>query len=90
MKDYLEISYDSNPKGNTIKEAEHTNLYDDCFKETAKLWKDFDSKIELIVSTNLDRIFFKKGKHKYYEIFEDKRTNIIGISKKYHFFILLH
>ena len=36
MEDYLEISYDSNPKGNTIKEAEQTNLYDDCFKETAK------------------------------------------------------
>ena len=85
MEDYLEISYDSNPKGNTIKEAEHTNLYDDCFKGTSKLWKYYDSKIDLIESTDLRRIFLKKGKPAYYEIFEDKRTDIIGISKKISF-----
>ena len=82
MEDYLEISYDSYPKSKFIKQIEHKNLYDDCLKETAKLWKDFNSKIDLIESTNLGRIFFKKGKHKYYEIFEDKRTDIIWIFKK--------
>ena len=77
MEDYLEISYDSYPKSKFIKQIEYKNLYDDCLKETAKLWKDFDSKIDLIESTNLGRILFKKGKHEYYEIFGDKRTDII-------------
>ena len=59
MEDYLEINYDPNHKKNEIKQVEHNNLYDECFKETAKLWKDYsDSTIELIKNTNLYRIFF--------------------------------
>ena len=48
-----------------------------------------ESTIELIKKTNLGRIFFKNGKPAYFEIFEDNRTALIGISKKYHLFILL-
>ena len=83
MEDYLEINYDPNHKKEVIKQIEHENLYDECFKETAKLWKDYsDSTIELIKNTNLGRIFFKKDKAAYFEIFEDNRTDLIGISKK--------
>ena len=49
MENYLEINYDPNLKKNVIKPVEHQNLYDECFKETAKLWKEYsESTIELI------------------------------------------
>ena len=86
MEDYLEINYDPNHKKEEIKLVEHENLYDECFKETAKLWKNYSgSQKDLIKDTQFGRIFFKQGKPAYFEIFGDNRTELIGISKKISF-----
>ena len=78
MENYLEINYDPNHKKEEIKLIKHENLYDECFKGTAKLWKNYsDSTIELIKNTNLGRIFFKKDKAAYFEIFGGNRTKYI-------------
>ena len=82
MEDFLEINYDSYSKKKVIKQVKHNNLYDDYFQGTAKLWKDCDSEINLIKITDFGRVFYKNGKISYFEIFEDKRTELIGISKK--------
>ena len=82
MEDFLEINYDSYSKKKAKKQVEYNNLYDDCFQGTAKLWKDSDSEINLIKKTDFSRIFYKKDKLSYFEIFEDNRTELIGISKK--------
>ena len=82
MEDYLEILSYPNPKQNEIKQIEHKNLYDEYFIGTAKLWKNYDSQIDSIKNSNFGRIFFKNDKTSYFEIFEEPRIEIMGISKK--------
>ena len=74
-------------KTNKIKLVPEKYLHNNYFQETAKLWKEYDSKIKLIENINSGRKFFKKGKDKpsYFEIFEDPRTKAIGISEKISF-----
>ena len=78
MENYLEINYDQNHKKEEIKLIKHENLYDECFKETAKLWKNYSgSHNDLIKDTQFERIFFKQGKPAYFEIFGGNRTKYI-------------
>ena len=87
MEDYLEINSNTKDKTNKIKLVPEKYLHNNYFQETAKLWKEYDSKIKLIENINSGRKFFKKGKDKpsYFEIFEDPRTKAIGISEKISF-----
>lgn len=73
------------PEPDKIIEIEKNNLYDEFFQGTKKLWKDDNSElIKYLYLENIviGRTFIKKGKISYFEIFEDKRSNILGMSKK--------
>ncbi len=88
MEDYLELNSNiSNTKyeKNEIKQILDKYLYNDYFQETAKLWKEYDSKIKLIENINSGRKYYKKDKPAYFEIFEEPRTKVIGISEKISF-----
>ena len=82
MVDYLEVC--ENKKSTKIekKKYEHKDLYNEIFRGTAKLWKVYDSNTDLIDNRDFGRVFLKNGKASYYEIFEEPRTNIIGLSNK--------
>ena len=83
MEDYLEILENSEGrKKNDVKLKEHKNLFDNYFQGTAKLWKKYDTKNDLIKRCNIGRIFLKNDKPSYFEVFEEPRAEIMGISKK--------
>ena len=85
MADYLEINLNTKNEINKINLVTDKYLYNDYFQETAKLWKEYNSKIKLIENIEFGRKFFNKDKLAYFEIFEEPRTNVIGISKKISF-----
>ena len=69
--------------GNINKEKE--NLFDDYFTGTEKLWKNDNPKNinDILCETKIcGRQFLKQGQISYLEIFEDKRTNLLGMSNK--------
>ena len=82
MADYFGIKGNEKYKTKVIEQVEHKNLYNDCFLNTAKLWKDYNSTEDLIKSIDFGRAFYKSGKSAYFEIFEEPRTKIMGFSKK--------
>ena len=57
-------------------------LYNDYFQKTAKLWKEYGSKMKLFENINSGRVFFKNGIPSYYEIYKEPRLRIMGISEK--------
>ena len=85
MADYLEINSNTKNEINEINLVPDKYFYNDYFQETAKLWKECNSKIKLIENIEFGRKFFKKDKPAYFEIFEEPRTKAIGISKKISF-----
>lgn len=82
LADYLEIKGITEHEKKIIKQVEHKNLYNGCFIETAKLWKNYDIQINLIESIKSGRKFIKKGKIAYFEVFQEPRTELMGFSKK--------
>ena len=82
MADYFGIKGNEKYKKKEIEQVEHKSLYNDCFLNTAKLWKDYNSNEDLIKAIDFGRAFYKSGKPAYFEIFEEPRTKIMGFSKK--------
>lgn len=89
MADYFGIKGNEKYKTKVIEQVEHKSLYNDCFLNTAKLWKDYNSNKDLIKAIDFGRAFYKSGKSSYFEIFEEPRTKIMGFSKKYPCYTLL-
>ena len=72
----------SSDKANS--KAEH-NIYDKYISGTQRLWKNEKSdsiQAFIIDKKELGRKFMIKDSVSYYEIFEDKRLNILGQTKK--------
>ena len=57
-------------------------LYNDYFQKTAKLWKEYVSKLKLFEKINSGRIFLKNGTPSYYEIYKEPRLRIMRISEQ--------
>ena len=51
-----------NTKKKEIEQVEHKSLYNDCFLNTANLWKDYNSNEDLIKAIDFGRAFYKSGK----------------------------
>ena len=72
---------------------EKKNLYDEYINGTEKLWKNNNPTNikDILCKTKIKgRQFLKKGKISYFEIFEDKRTNLLGVSKKISLLYIQH
>ena len=70
---------------NEIKVDKELNIYGKFISGTQKLWKNEKSNlIETYISDKkeIGRKFLKNDSVSYYEIYEDKRLNILGHSKK--------
>ena len=82
MDDELfEIDSNQGQEKKEPKKFQDKYLYNDCFQETAKLWKEYDLKEKLYENIDFGRKFLKKTKPAYFEIFEEPAFKLMGISK---------
>ena len=70
---------------NKIVFDEEVNIYGKYISGTQKLWKNEQSNLieaYILDKKEIGRKFLKNDSVSYYEIYEDKRLNILGHSKK--------
>ena len=83
--DELEINQEEQPQIILKEKENEPNLYDKYIEGTEKLWGNYNSNLVGDYVFNQKIIgpkFMKEGKVSYFEIFNDPRTSILGMSSK--------
>lgn len=83
--DELEINQEEQPQIILKEEESEPNLYDKYIEGTEKLWGNYNSNLinDYIFNQKIiGRKFMKEEKVSYFEIFNDPRTSILGMSSK--------